>query len=396
MSPSSHSRLLVPILCLLTAFGIFSTALYLPSLPAIGKALGASQKSVQLTLTFFFLGSTVGSLLLGPLADRLGRLVVIKGGLLLFIVASLGCAQAESIFVLHIGRFLQGIAASAGPLVARAVSRDLYEGVQLARLSATMMMAASITPAIAPTLGGIIQSHFGWEENFYFLMIVGVFTACMVWPWLPETKGYHKEASVSSSALKNYLLLFKGSPYGLFCIVMGVQLAAVFCYVSMSPYLFISLYGWPPEQFGYAGAVSAFGNMIGFAFARRMAHRLHFHHGILIGGTLSFLVSLIFVGACLLFPIGSFWLLFYIICFYSVAAMAIVNSTAAAMNLFPQMAGTSSAMVGAIQIGSGVIGSALASFLPSTPLFLGIAIGGLTLVSCVTGIFIERKRWLGR
>jgi len=390
MVTKTHSHLLVPILCLLAALGIFSTSLYLPSMPAIGKALNASMSSVQLTLAVFFLGSSLGYLFLGPLADRIGRLLVAKGGLIVFIAASFWCAESETILSLQIARFIQGMAASAGPLVARAVGRDLYEGHNLTRFTATIMMVISVSPAIAPIIGGFIVSHFGWNMNFYFLMLFGFFTILMIWIWLPETNGYRKEATQPFSIFKNYALLLKDPSFRLLCFVLGVQFATLFCYITLSPYLFMSFFGWSALEFGYMGIIGALGNMAGFAFARRLAHRIHFHQGILMGSLLCLLLSLAFVGACLFIPIKAYLLVLYIVCFFCISSLAVVNATAAAMNLYPKMAGTASAMVGALQIGAGAIGSALASLLPVSPCAVGLAMGILSLLSFLAGIFIKK------
>lgn len=396
MYPSFHTRLFLPILCLLTALGIFSTSIYLPSFPSIGRSLQASQESVQLTLALFFLGSALGSLLLGPFADRMGRLIVAKSGIILFIMASLWCANAQTILELQIARLLQGIAASAGPLVARAMGRDLYEGHSLTRFSATIMMVVSLSPAIAPTLGGIIETYFGWDKNFYFLAFFAIIIGLMVWLWLPETNASSKESSSFSSILKNYSLLFKHPSYGLFCLVIGFQMGSIFCYITLSPYLYITYFGWSPQEYGYIGLTSAFGNITGFAIARYMAHRLHFHQGILIGSFSCFSFSLVFVALCLLFDSTVYLVILYSIIFYGFSALAVVYSSAGAMNLFPSMAGVASAMVGAIQIGAGVFGSVFASLLPNSPFVLAVVMTSLSFFSFLIGIFITKRSWLGR
>lgn len=396
MSSTQPSRLLLPILCLLMALGFFSTAIYLPSFPAIGKALYASPEQVQKTLALFFLGSAVGSLILGPLADRLGRLVVAKGGIVLFILTSFWCAEAHDIFSLQAARLLQGFAAGAGPLVVRTMGRDLYEGADLTRFSATTMMIASFSPAIAPTLGGFLQSAFGWKYNFYFLMGFGIMIAVMVWKWLPETKPLSEEKIPLSSILKNYVTLFKDPSYILFCLVIGLQMGSIFCYVTFSPYLFITHFNFSPEEYGALGIVGAFGNISGFNFARYLAHRIQFHQGILIGSFLGLCLSIIFLGLCLLFPATALIVILYSTGFYAASALAVVNASTAAMNLFPKIAGIASAMVGSVQIGSGFIGSILASFLPITPLILAIVLTSLMFLSLIISTIIARKRWLGR
>ncbi|HUX79125.1 MAG TPA: hypothetical protein VMW10_05195, partial [Alphaproteobacteria bacterium] len=127
------------------------------------------------------------------------------------------------------------------------------------------------------------------------------------------------------------------------------------------------------------------------AFARRLAHRIRFHQGILIGSFLCFLLSFSFVGGCLIFSIKAYLLVTYLICFFCISALAIVNASAAAMNLYPNMAGTASAMVGALQIGAGAIGSALASMLPVTPCAVVTTMGILSFLSYLAGILINKK-----
>lgn len=384
----------MPILCLLAALGIFSTSLYLPSLPAIGEALSTSEETIQLTLTVFFLGSALGHLFLGPLSDRNGRLIVAKGGLILFIAASFWCANADNIVSLLIGRFLQGIAASSGQLIARAVGRDLYEGTHFARFTATIMMVISISPAIAPSLGGLIESYFGWEKNFYFLMTFGLVIASMVWRWLPETNK-HQDPSLRFYAIfKNYGILLKNSSYGLLCLIIHLQLAALFYYVTMSPYIFISFFGWSPQLYGYVCIATALGNIIGFSYARHRAHHVPFHRGILVGSFFCGFLSFALVGSIFMFPITPTLLVFYVICFFSMQALVVVNASAAAMSFFPHMAGTSSAMLGAVQISAGILGSLLASLLPISPSVLGLTMGSLSFASFILGIYLQHKNYL--
>ncbi len=390
-SPSTPSKILLSTLGLLVSLGIFSTYLYLPSLPSLGEALSVSKESVQLTLTIFFLGFSWGSLILGPLCDRIGRVAVAKIGLIIFIGASFWCAESSNIVNLLLARFLQGMAASTGLLVANAIGRDLYKESQLTRFFSTLMIIVAIAPVIASPLGGIIESYLGWKENFYFLMLFGVFVAFLVWIWLPETNVYRKKSSESSIIIKNYIILFKKSDYGIFCFIIGVQLGAIFCYITLSPFLFIHLFGWTAHEYGFIGAYTALGNIGGLFFARYLAPRLYFHQGILIGSCLCFSLSLLFVGLCFFFPLNPFLLIIYVLFFFSFSALVVMNASAGAMNLFPRMACTSSAMVDAIQIGSGAFGSAIATFLPVFPLALGIVMGGLSLLSLIAGLFLEKK-----
>lgn len=393
---SSHAfRPYLLILCLLAGLGIFSTSLYLPSMPAIGEDLNATQHSIQLTLTLFFLGSSIGYIFLGPLADRIGRLLTAKIGLILFIGTSFLCALSPDVQTLQIGRFLQGFFASTGPLIARAVGRDLYEGAALTRFSATIMMVISLSPAVAPALGGFIEQHFGWEKNFYFLMLFGGVSFCLVWAWLPETNAYKSQTKIRET-FKNYLGLLKNPYYMALCFIMGIQIGCIFCYLTFSPFLFISFFKWSAQEYGYVGMAAAAGNITGFTFARQMAHRIPFHVGILAGGLTCFLLSILLTGVVLLNFVSAFIILLYSFCFCAASSVTVVNASAAAMNLYARIAGLSAALMGAIQIGGGAFGSSIASFLPDSTLILGFSMSGLSFLSLCLALFVGKKAWLGR
>lgn len=389
--PLFPQKIILPILCLLVSLGVFSTYLYLPSLPAISKALSISHHTAQLTLTIFFLGFSVGSLILGPLCDRMGRVVIAKCGLILFIGTSFWCAESSTIITFLIARFVQGIAASTGLLVANAVGRDLYEDSRLTRFFSTIMIIVSFSSAFVLPLGGLIETNLGWEENFYFLTGYGFFIAFMVWICLPETNEYREKSSKSSILIKNYITLFKNPAYRIFCSIMSMQVGAVFCAITLSPFLFIHFFEWTPQEYGFVGIAIAFGNIMGYAFARYLAPHLYFQQGVLIGNFLCVLISLLFVGFCLFFPITPDLFILYIIFFFSFSAFSVINASAGAMNLFPYMACTASAMIDALQIGAGALGSGIASLLSISPLDLGMVMGGLSFLSLISGLFLEKK-----
>ncbi len=276
------------------------------------------------------------------------------------------------------------------------MGRDLYEGSALTRFTATTMMVASLSPAIAPTLGGFLQANFGWQYNFYFLMGFGIIIAAMVWKWLPETGSPSEERTPLSSILKNYGTLFENSSYTLFCLVIGLQMGALFCYVTFSPYLFISHFHFSPEEYGALGIIGAVGNISGFGFARYLSRRIQFHQGVLMGSFFSFCLSVLFLALCFIYPSSALLVILYSLFFYTTSALAVVNASAAAMNLFPKIAGIASAMVGSIQIGSGFLGGMIASFLPATTMALAIVMTSLTFLSVITSFFIARGKWLGR
>lgn len=392
MIQGSKTNAYLPILWLLAALGIFSTSMSLPSLPAMGKALNASDNAVQLSLSLLFLGSALGNLLLGPVSDKKGRLYVAKGGLIIFIIASLGCALSESIVSLIISRFFQGFGASCGMLVARAVGRDLFEGAELTRYSSTIMMVISVSPAVAPTMGGFIEAYLGWQMNFYFLMLFGLVVAVFVWRILPETKETPPINIHFSKTFKNYLSLFKDPMFSLPCFILGTQMTATFLYITLSPYLYMKVFGWSPQFYGFLGILGAFANIVGFAVSKRLAYILSFRSGMIIGSLLSLFISLVYIGISWTFPPSAVYLVAFIALYFAFSALSTVNASTAAMNINPEKAGIAAAMIGAIQIGSGFLGGLLSSLLPTSLFIMGVAIG----VLCFLSVLASYRLWLGR
>ena len=149
------------LLGLLSAIGPFAIDMYLPALPAIGQSLHADIGAVQMSLTAFFLSLGAGQLLYGPISDMVGRKPPLYAGLLLFALASVGCAMATDIQTLIVLRFVQGLGAAAGMAIPRAVVRDLHTGTDAARLMSLLMLVFSVSPILAPLAGSAVIAVAG-------------------------------------------------------------------------------------------------------------------------------------------------------------------------------------------------------------------------------------------
>ena len=171
----------------LAAIGPFSIDMYLPALPDIGRALVATPDRVQATLAAYFAGLAAGQLVLGPLADRYGRKPPLIGGLVLYVIASLGCAVAPTIEALLVMRFFQAFGACAGMVASRAVLRDLFDPRDMARALSLVMLVMGIAPIIAPMVGSGVGTLFGWPAIFVTLAIYGALTLGATGLGLQET-----------------------------------------------------------------------------------------------------------------------------------------------------------------------------------------------------------------
>src|SRR4249919_583488 len=184
----SKNFYLILVLGLLSAIGPFSIDMYLPAFPAIAKSLDTTVSQVTLSLSSFFVGISMGQLLYGPLLERFGRKRPLYAGLSFYFLASVGCALAQSVNALILFRLFQAIGGCVGMVAARAMVRDLFAVKENAKVFSLLMLVVSVSPIIAPTLGGYITTALGWRYVFAMLIIVDIIVIISAYFLLPESK----------------------------------------------------------------------------------------------------------------------------------------------------------------------------------------------------------------
>src|SRR6202000_3360868 len=161
------------ILGLLTALGPFSIDMYLPGFEDIAKSLKTSVATVELSLSSYFIGISLGQLLYGPLLDRHGRKKPLYAGLTLYVVATIVCMQARDIHTLIVLRFIQAVGSCAAAVASMAMVRDLFGAKESAKVFSLLLLVVGASPMIAPTAGGGIVVNFGWRAVFLILAVLG-------------------------------------------------------------------------------------------------------------------------------------------------------------------------------------------------------------------------------
>src|SRR6187549_777820 len=202
--------ILLALLALLSSFTPLSIDMYLPALPVIATDLNGSAGDIQLTLSAFLLAFGFGQIFYGPAGDRFGRRPVILTGLAIYVVASIGCAFAAAAGHLVLLRFLQGLSACGGVVLARTMVRDLAEKDQAARAMSLMLACSSMAPMLAPLIGAQVLWFLGWRAIFWVLAMIGVIAFFAAWLRLPETlRPEYRQPLVLSSILKRFGELFR-------------------------------------------------------------------------------------------------------------------------------------------------------------------------------------------
>lgn len=383
---------ILAILSLLMAFASISTDLYLPALPAMAATLHASAGVMELTISGYLIGFSLGQLLWGPISDRRGRRLPIAIGLVMFIAGSAGCALSISAPMLVAFRGLQAAGACASVVLARAMVRDLYAGPVAAQMMSKLMTVMAIAPLIGPSLGGAILHLASWRALFWTLVGVGVATLAALYT-LPETLPQERRnREPLTRALATYASLVSHKKLLGYMGTGGFFYGATFAYIAGSPFAYISYHHASPQFYGLLFGVGIVGIMVMNQVNARLIPR--FGSDRLMRGA-----SLVAAVAGLLLALdastdfgGLAGLVVPAFLMISMSGMIIANSIAGALGLFPEVAGSVSALVGAAQYGTGIIGSALVGwFADGTPSPMGFIIAAMNLGAFICAALLVRR-----
>lgn len=353
--PPNAVRPPIWLLVAMIAIGPFTMQVLVPSLPAMGDDLGASTATVQLTVTLYLLSVGVGQLFYGPLSDRFGRRPLLMGGLALYAAASLGAALAPDVGGVVVARMLQAAGACAGVVLARAVIRDVWPREQSASVLGYVTMGMTIAPMFAPIIGSLLEMVFGWRATMLACLAFVVPLAVVSWLRLPETLPAPQKLPGLVAILGAYRSVWANAGFRAYAAITACSTGVFFAFLGGAPYVVVQGMGYSPLTFALAFATISVAFALGNWIAGRMAMRLGLLRLLGIGIALCTGGALLAAAALLAFPphILDFFL--------PMAVVAVGNgmlqptSIAGALATRPQLAGTASALVGAMQMGFGAL-----------------------------------------
>lgn len=258
----------------LSAFGPLSVDMYLPALPKLSESLGSTASLTQLSLTAFLLGLALGQLVAGPLSDIKGRKGPLIVSLVIYSIASLLCAFAPSIWVLVALRFIQGASGAAGIVISRAVVRDLYTGTELTKFFTLLMLINGLAPIIAPVFGAFILNFVSWRGVFVVLFLIGLLMLLAVIVGLPETLGKEKRATGGmKQTFQTFGILLKDRVFIGYALSQAFVSAAMFAYISGSPFVLQDIFGVSPQGYSLFFAVNGVGIVLFSQVTGRLVSR---------------------------------------------------------------------------------------------------------------------------
>jgi DHA1 family bicyclomycin/chloramphenicol resistance-like MFS transporter len=342
---STHPRTIAMLLGGLALLRPLSVDAYLPAFDNIRDALHTDTQHVQYTLSAYLFSFAAMSLWHGALSDALGRRKVILASLVLFGLASLGCALAPDIGWLSGFRTLQGVAAGAGTVVGRAMVRDLYEGAPAARMLSLVSMIFSLSPAFAPVLGGWIVTAFAWRAVFIFLSGYTLLLFVFCYRRLPETLApVHRQPLQVASLVRSYRSVFMSGGFQRGAAAIAFNFGGLFLFVAAAPAILGRHLGLNASQFAWQFVPMVGGIFLGSLAADRLSDRLTLRAQIAFGFAILTLGAVANVVYHALFPPALPWTVTPIFFYAFGMSLAAPGLTLSVLDLFPAIRGVVASM----------------------------------------------------
>lgn len=387
-----------PLLVLISVFLMMqslSTDMYVASLPGLGSTFGVGAATVQLTLSVFVIGFGSAQLAIGPLSDRFGRRPVLLWGLGLYLVASVLCAVAPSIWLLIAARFLQALGCCSAFVMGRAIIRDAYapEHGTLVMVRASSWL--SLTPILGPILGAYLEVWFGWRATFSFHVLVSLCLIIAVFFRLPETNSLkNPRATEIAGLVQSYRMVLGKRVFWAYALPGALSYGSIFTFISGSSMVLIRVLDMPVTWFGYSFSFGTLGYMFGTILARRLLRRMSPAGAFRVGTIVSIVCGTLFLGSVLLGI--RHWSVVLAVMFLTMGAHGIYSplSQAGSVTPFPEQAGTAAGLSGGLyMVIAFIIGTVVGATYNGTmyPLAIISFVNGVVMFVCIRAFPELRK-----
>ncbi len=356
-------RRFVLVLGCLTGIGAVTIDMSLPSIPSMVQEFSTTMGVGQQIVGVFMIGIALGQLPAGLISDRIGRIPVLLTGVGIFTAAGVITSIATNMEMMLIARFVQGLGASVGVVIARAIVRDITSGRQAARLQSIMIMIFTAAPMLAPIAGGYLVSSLGWRSPFAVITVFGAIIMVSVNKGLHETRQPNKEHHIVRQLFNSTREFFKHRQSVLGVLLVVLPAMGFMSLITGSAALIIEIYEFSVEEFGFIFALAGISILLGSMLNRQLLLRFNAMQlsglgAVLIGSAAIQLLVVAWLGE------ANFWWVWANVCLFMCgASFLLANATAMALDPVPEIAGVAASILGTAQnlaaAASALISSAL-------------------------------------
>ncbi len=399
MNPDAHTLWRAPrwalavLLACLGMLGPFSIDTYLPAFSGIALAIGATPVEMQQTLSAYLFGFAVMNLFHGALSDSVGRRPVVLWGLVVFTLASAGCAMSQHIGALVFFRVVQGMSAGAGIVISRAVIRDMFPPADAQRVMSQVTIYFGVAPAVAPMVGGFLFVHVGWHSIFWFLTAVGAVLWAANYKLLPETLHLSQRQSFNArNLLSGYREMGSSPRFMMLVLASGIPFNGMFMYVLSAPVFLGEHLHLAPGQFFWFFMLTIGGIIGGAWLSGRMAGRVKPRHQIRHGFLIMVLVSIVNVALNLLFTPQAWWAMIPLAIYAFGWALMVPVVTLLVLDLVPERRGMASSFQACVgSLANAVVAGVIAPLVMHSTVWLAVASLLMMSVGMLAWIWVKPR-----
>ena len=384
--PERSMLFVILILGALSTLSPLSIDMYLPAFTQMAEAFHTTVATISLSISSYFIGLSLGQIFYGPVLDRFGRKKPTYFGLILFIVASIGCLKSPTVEWLIGFRFLQALGGSVAAVSSTAMVRDFFHAREAAKIFSILMLILGVSPLFAPTIGSLITVTFGWPAIFIALISIVSLTLLATYFFLPE--GHEPDPSISlrpGPIVKEFIAILKEPQFTTYTLAGAFSFSGLFVYVAGSPIIFMNVFQVSVRLYGIIFAALSVGAIGGGQVNILLARKFRIESIFLTALLTQVATSLLFVVGALFGWWGLTETLVLLFICISCLGLTYPNAAAIALAPFSKNAGSASALLGFLQMGVGALASSAVGLLGSSSI---LPIAASLLGSSLVGTFI--------
>ena len=390
--PKKQYIKLILILGSMTALGPFSIDMYLPGFAEIAKDLNTSVANVSMTLSSYFVGISAGQLLYGPLLDRFGRKKPLFIGLLIYILASLGCVFVTDINTFIGLRFIQAVGSCAATVASVSMVRDLFPVKDIPKVFSLLMLVVGLSPMLAPTIGGYVTEDYGWHTVFFILMCIGIVILIASQIVLPNS--YLPDTSISlkpKPIISNFISILKEPQFYTYAFAGATAFSGLFTYVAASPILFMDIFNVDGKTYGWIFAFMSLSLIIGSQLNSVFLNRFKSEQMIFAALISQSVISIVFLLLAMNTLLGLYETIGMLFLFLTCLGITNPNTAGLTLAPFARNAGSASALMGAIQLGLGAFASFVVGVFVQNSILPMVVIMTISTILALIILFLGKR-----